>query len=283
METISRFQIGRLCVLSAFSIALPVCGQIVNTLTSANMSIKTNGTPQAILATMTDTDPFFSQVEVSYLPWDASAYSWFKMSFLDPESARINFSVGMGASDGSGYMGEDTLGQNHVFLHYHADVDSELSFSYVLDYTYRFAMELGALNITLREGYVDGSPSIYLPWKSILWTGLGLTFKTHYEGSGVYPLEGGKDYTIAVWTDPGGSGQLGALGKTDYSLAEVVLKFRCFVSLQYYAQLASLWLQDGCGEPDWCQGADLNRNGEVDHDDLLEMVEYWLDYCPETW
>lgn len=283
MKSITGVNCGRFSGMCFMILSLPVCGQIVNTLTSANLTIRTNGTPPVILATDTKTDPYFARVDVSYLPWEASAFSWFKTTLLDPESAHVDFSVGMAASGGSGYMGEDTLGQNHVFFHYHTDADTEIRFSYMLDYTYRFAMELGALYITVREGYVNDSPSIYLPWKLVQFAGIGSTFLTHYEGSGVYALAGGKDYTIAIWTEPGGSGQLGAIGKADYSLARVNLKFRCFVSLQYFAQLASMWLQDGCSEPDWCNGADVDHTGGVDIVDLHQMIEYWLDYCPDAW
>lgn len=40
--------------------------------------------------------------------------------------------------------------------------------------------------------------------------------------------------------------------------------------------LASYWLQAGCTEPDWCGGADINRNGRVDLGDFAELGWDWL-------
>ena len=43
-----------------------------------------------------------------------------------------------------------------------------------------------------------------------------------------------------------------------------------------YAALAGRWMDEGCAEPGWCDGADLNKSGSVDWYDLAEFVEYWL-------
>ena len=42
------------------------------------------------------------------------------------------------------------------------------------------------------------------------------------------------------------------------------------------AFLAYYWLQTGCSGPDWCQGCDLDTNGDVDANDLLLFSEFWL-------
>ena len=39
-------------------------------------------------------------------------------------------------------------------------------------------------------------------------------------------------------------------------------------NLEYLAVLTSYWLEAGCGEPDWCEGADLNRDSVVDFIDF---------------
>jgi len=35
-------------------------------------------------------------------------------------------------------------------------------------------------------------------------------------------------------------------------------------------------MNENCVEPDFCDGADLNKSGSVDWYDLAEFVEYWL-------
>lgn len=57
----------------------------------------------------------------------------------------------------------------------------------------------------------------------------------------------------------------------------------CVVKLEEYAKLAAIWLQTGCGEPDWCNGMDFDHSTEVDIEDFSELVNYWLDSCPDTW
>ena len=50
------------------------------------------------------------------------------------------------------------------------------------------------------------------------------------------------------------------------------------VNFQDFAILASRWLETGCGYPDeWCDGADLNWNTEVDIDDLTALADHWLE------
>lgn len=40
--------------------------------------------------------------------------------------------------------------------------------------------------------------------------------------------------------------------------------------------LASKWNSTNCSDPNWCAGADIDRDGDVDHNDLGLFVEYWL-------
>jgi hypothetical protein len=44
-----------------------------------------------------------------------------------------------------------------------------------------------------------------------------------------------------------------------------------------YAILASHWRETDCNEPSWCQGTDLDIDGNVDFDDLMLFCEYWIE------
>jgi hypothetical protein len=48
------------------------------------------------------------------------------------------------------------------------------------------------------------------------------------------------------------------------------------VDMKDLAELASCWHRNGCGEPDWCAGADLDRSGSVDAGDLHVLSRQWL-------
>ena len=43
-----------------------------------------------------------------------------------------------------------------------------------------------------------------------------------------------------------------------------------------FAVFASYW-QQGCSEPSWCEGTDLDTNGNVGFDDLMLFADYWLE------
>ena len=47
------------------------------------------------------------------------------------------------------------------------------------------------------------------------------------------------------------------------------------VNFQDWAGLADNW-DEFCGTPDWCDGADLDRNGVVDMQDVAEFAAQWL-------
>jgi len=44
-----------------------------------------------------------------------------------------------------------------------------------------------------------------------------------------------------------------------------------------YAVFARHWMEQNCAEPNWCEGADLNKSGSVDLFDLAEFAEHWLE------
>ncbi len=43
------------------------------------------------------------------------------------------------------------------------------------------------------------------------------------------------------------------------------------------AQLSAYWLETNCGEPDWCEGADFDRNSTVNLADFTIFAEHWLE------
>lgn len=43
-----------------------------------------------------------------------------------------------------------------------------------------------------------------------------------------------------------------------------------------FAVLASHWQETGCSDPNWCEGTDLNADGNVDCNDLTLFMDYWL-------
>jgi hypothetical protein len=44
-----------------------------------------------------------------------------------------------------------------------------------------------------------------------------------------------------------------------------------------FAVLASYWRATDCSDPNWCEGTDLDVDGDVDPNDLMLFVNYWLE------
>ena len=44
-----------------------------------------------------------------------------------------------------------------------------------------------------------------------------------------------------------------------------------------YGTLTSYWLETNCQTPGWCQGADLDIDGDVDINDIMLFCEFWLE------
>jgi hypothetical protein len=49
------------------------------------------------------------------------------------------------------------------------------------------------------------------------------------------------------------------------------------VDLADFAILTSYWQENGCNDPNWCEGTDLDTNGTVDANDLMLFADYWLE------
>jgi len=48
------------------------------------------------------------------------------------------------------------------------------------------------------------------------------------------------------------------------------------VDFRDFATFSSHWNDTGCGDPNWCAGADIDRDGDVDNRDLGLFLDYWL-------
>jgi hypothetical protein len=54
------------------------------------------------------------------------------------------------------------------------------------------------------------------------------------------------------------------------------------VDIRDLAELGFHWRRTGCGEPNWCGGADLDRSGAVDFGDLYLLSGNWLSPAAEV-
>jgi YD repeat-containing protein len=49
------------------------------------------------------------------------------------------------------------------------------------------------------------------------------------------------------------------------------------ISFPDFVVMASRWLDTNCTGPDWCDGADINRSGQVNLEDLAILAQQWLE------
>jgi hypothetical protein len=49
------------------------------------------------------------------------------------------------------------------------------------------------------------------------------------------------------------------------------------VDLVDLRKFTSYWLNSDCNYPDWCEKADISKNGKVDFDDFARFAENWLE------
>jgi hypothetical protein len=76
------------------------------------------------------------------------------------------------------------------------------------------------------------------------------------------------DYTTS-WTEPNYLITFSNVPTRDLNSDDVV-------NFLDFAIFASKWNDADCNDPNWCQGADIDRDGNVDYNDLSLFVEYWL-------
>ncbi len=76
------------------------------------------------------------------------------------------------------------------------------------------------------------------------------------------------DYSIS-WDDPNYDITFSHIPTRDLNSDEVV-------NFGDFAIFASQWNTTDCNDPNWCAGADLNRDADVDYNDLGLFVEFWL-------
>lgn len=48
------------------------------------------------------------------------------------------------------------------------------------------------------------------------------------------------------------------------------------VNFDDYAILSAHWMEQDCAAPNWCAGADINKNGSVDTPDVIMFAERWM-------
>lgn len=67
------------------------------------------------------------------------------------------------------------------------------------------------------------------------------------------------------------------LGTTGYKLRSCDFNKDNTVNLIDFARLASSWRLTDCGYPDWCQGTDLDADGDVDFNEFVVFANSWLE------
>jgi len=77
-------------------------------------------------------------------------------------------------------------------------------------------------------------------------------------------------------------GRPGVMDYPEYDLVFSHVRTRDFnkdtkVDFTDFAMLASYWRVVDCNDPNWCEGTDLDIDGDVDPNDLNMFVEYWLE------
>jgi hypothetical protein len=90
---------------------------------------------------------------------------------------------------------------------------------------------------------------------------------------------------LGVTADLAGNPRIGDanvdMGVFEFYTAWDLKKDSHWVDLLDIAIFADNWLETDCEEANnWCEGADIDKNGEVGFADLSEMVEHWLEGPP---
>jgi len=91
----------------------------------------------------------------------------------------------------------------------------------------------------------------------------------------IYTSPEGYHFRINYATDLGGG---------DLAITATVVELPpCVVDSVDIFLLMSGWLDSGCGEPDWCRGADLNHSTIVNLHDFSQIAVFWMNDCPALW
>jgi probable HAF family extracellular repeat protein len=92
------------------------------------------------------------------------------------------------------------------------------------------------------------------------------------------------NWTICRATSVSDNGQIVGVGELDGQEYAVLLTpvghldYDNDVDLEDFAIFSSLWGRSDCNDlNNWCQNADINRNGQVDWADLGKLTEHWLE------
>ena len=110
----------------------------------------------------------------------------------------------------------------------------------------------------------------------------------------------GGDYELSRTTIDGGGGTsiggpytlTGTIGQPDagwssggnYELLGGFWGPICTVDFHSFARFAEQWLETDCNDlNDWCGGADLEPDADVDFVDYSIFANYWLCFCPYNW
>ncbi|UCE46804.1 MAG: hypothetical protein JSW47_14465, partial [Phycisphaerales bacterium] len=221
---------SRIILCLVFVLSYSAKAEIQGTRVAAGMQMDDTLEPLMIYATETQKAITRADVTISYEPWQAVASSRFSIPYLTSESARVEFGVEMEAHSGGGRMGGSSFQINHALIHYYAQTDMDMNYSYSIDYAGWWpGPYLGLLYILVREGlpYVSDSPFANYPyqWEELATDGMIGTLQRHHEGSGSFHLEAGKSYTFVVWTGPGISNYVGSIGDKCSTEAHVALQF----------------------------------------------------------
>ncbi len=116
---------------------------------------------------------------------------------------------------------------------------------------------------------------------------LSFVLAEQVQSGGGYKLISG-EVGISGESSGGGYSQVGSVLVTDgnemsgggFTMTEVptVMSDDCIIGFEDFARLADYWMQSGTGLP-----ADLYEDGFINSDDLIEIVNLWLCYCPFGW
>jgi len=108
----------------------------------------------------------------------------------------------------------------------------------------------------------------YWQTQQINWT-CPVNGRYYVKVSGMQPAPEGIPYQVRMITDLNCS--FADLSESQWSGVK-----DCRVDIYDFVLLANYWIQ-GCSEPYWCEGSDINESGSVGVDDIMLMAEQWLE------